>query len=162
MSLLDIVYGEAVRANYKIFRLPATKKVTQGNMTQLKAKVVFDTALTDANGVSNKTVASHPQNVFIPANAVITRAYYVVNTAFTSASGNTGTIAITDQTAGDIKAAVAVSDATLVGAGANDTIVSGAATTHIINTAERQLTFTVAVAALTAGKLTLVVEYYIA
>ena len=162
MSLLDVFYGEAVRANYKVFRKPATKKVVTGNMTQLKAKVVFDTAATDANGVSNKTVASHPQNVYLPANAVITRSYYLVNTGFTSASSNTGTIAITNQTAGDIKAAVAVSDATYANAGANDGIVTGAATTHIVNTAERQLTFTVAVAALTAGKLTLCLEYYIA
>lgn len=99
--------------------------------------------------------------VFLPDNAVIRRAWYDVVTTFTSAT-DAATVALKAQTAGDIKAAVAISD---VGnpwdAGNKDGIPVDTAATAIKLTAERELVLTVATEALTAGKLVLFVEYVV-
>lgn len=142
-----------------------------------KHRIVFDTAGTDSAGVSNKTVASHGTGVILPKNAVITNAYYRVNTTFTSAD-DSATIALTSgQGAGDLKAAIAISDASNVwDAGirgclpgsyaertvAGDTAILDAASkagSYIGLTANREVAVVVAVQALVSGKLTLVIEY---
>ena len=134
-------------------------KSTSGLRVQKIARAIYDTALTDSAGVSNKTVAAHGLGVYIPAKAIITRAWYQVVTGFTSASSNTGTIAVSLESAGDVKAAVAVSDASYSGAGYNEGIQDGTAAHFVQASVERELVATVAIAALTAGKLILHVEY---
>ena len=82
--------------------------------------------------------------------------FYDVNTAFTSASTNTGEIAISVQAANDILSTLAVSDAKL-GTIGRKAIVPKANTpesTSVKTSAAKEITCTVAVAALTAGKLT--------
>lgn len=142
-----------------------------------KAKIVFDTAKNDSSGTSNKTTATHGTGWVLPKNAVVTNAYYVVNTTFTTAN-DSGTIALTTgQSAGDLKAAIAISDASNVwDAGAHgclpgsyaertvagDTAILDAASkaaSYIVLTANREVAVVVAVQALTAGKLTLYLEY---
>lgn len=142
------------------------------------AVATFDTAANDSAGVSNKTVAAHPLGVYLPDNAIITRAWYDVITTFTSAGADAGTIALKAQSADDLVAAIAISDGTTVwdagvrgclplapnlGAdAAHDTqleVIALMAALQIKLTAERELTATVAVQALTAGKLVLYVEY---
>lgn len=140
------------------------------------ARFVFNTASTDSAGAANTTIAAHGSGVFIPATAIITGAYYLVNTTFTSAT-DAATIALKVEGANDLKAAIAISDASNVwDAGihgclpgayaertvAGDTAVLDAASkaaSFIKTTATRELIATVAVEALTAGKLTLFVEY---
>ena len=139
-------------------------------------RAVYDTGATDSGGISNKTIASNGLGVFIPKNAIIVNAWYDVTTTFTSAS-DAATIALTLQSAGDLKAAIAISDATnvwdsgihgtLIGhyaerTVAGDTAILDAASwagSLLKSTALRELTATVAVEALTAGKLILFVEY---
>ena len=139
------------------------------------AKAVFDTAGTDSAGVANTTIAAHGTGVVIPSGAIVRRAYYVVNTTFTTAN-DSGTIALSVEGANDLTAAIAISDATNVwDSGAHaclpgnfaldgnalTAIASAAATaaSYVRTTANRELKATVAVQALTAGKLTLFVEY---
>lgn len=124
------------------------------------ARCIFDAASTDSAGVANTTVAAHPRSVTIPIHAAIVGGYYDVNTAFTSA-GSTATIAISVQAANDIVTATAVSNA-IYGTIGRKAIVPKANTpesTSVKTTAARAVTFTVAVEALTAGKLTLYLYY---
>jgi hypothetical protein len=135
----------------------------------------------DATG--GKAVASYGLGVHIPSGAVVTDAYYVVRTTFTTAAADAGTIALTIQSAGDVKAAIAVSDATnvwdagihagLIGSpavGSNaSTLDAGTAIIYsarkaaslLLTTAVREVTATVATQDLTAGILDLYIEYVV-
>jgi len=111
-----------------------------------------------------RTVASHGLGVYLPDNAVIVRAFYQVITTFTSAT-DSATIALTiptDDVAG-IAAATAISAGGNVwDAGWHEAIQDGtAATFSEQTTAIREITATVAVDVLTAGKLILFGEYVI-
>jgi hypothetical protein len=115
------------------------------------ARFLFDTG-----AVANRTVAAHGTGVILPANAIVVGGFFDVNTAFTSASTNTGTIAISAEGANDIQAAAAVSGAPYSTIG-RKAIVPKANTpesTAVKTTVPREITCTVAVAALTAGVLT--------
>jgi hypothetical protein len=89
----------------------------------------------------------------LPDNAIITQVWIDVITAPTS--GGAATIALTAQSAADLKAATAIASYTGVVAG----VPVGTAATAIKLTAERIVTATIATAALTAGKLKVFVEY---
>lgn len=154
-------------------------KCESGLATRYIATAIFDTATTDSAGVANTTVAAHGLGVYIPTKAIIINAWWDVITTFTTASADSGTIAFHAQSAGDIVAAIAVSDAGnvwdagihggLMGSYAEATVAGDTAildaarkaASYVKTTAERELTATVAVAALTAGKAVLFVEYVI-
>lgn len=143
------------------FRIPrnsGTPVPYVGNQVQQVACAVYDTAANDSGGVANTTIAAHGTGVYIPKNAIITRAWFQVKTAFTS-STNAGTIAISAQTANDIKTATAVSNAIYGTAIVTDGVPVDTAATRIVLTAEREIVCTVAIEALTAGKLYIFVEY---
>jgi hypothetical protein len=146
-----------------------------GGIVREMAVAVFD----PSGDTSHRTVAAHGLGVYIPSKAVITRVFYDVVTTFTSAT-DAGTVAIHAQSANDILAAVAISaagdvlDAGLHGTkigfpnfgadAAHDSAVEVAAlfaATMLKTTAEREITATVAVEALTAGKANIYVEYII-
>lgn len=126
------------------------------------ARFTFDTAAKDSGKTSNKTVAAHGTGVILPANAVVVGGGVEVNTAFTSAGG-TATIAISVVSANDIITAAAVSGAPYSSTGLkaitpkNNTPES----TGIKLSAAKEITCTVAVQALTAGKLTGWLEYVV-
>lgn len=145
-------------------------------------KAVFDSAGTDSAGVSNKTAATHKLGVFIPANAIIVRAFYDVITTFASTAGGTdkATIALSSVSAADLVAAVAIETGTPWDAGihhclAGAPVVGSNASTLDAGTAviikERmgasmlkttvniELAAVVGTQAITAGKLNLYVEY---
>jgi hypothetical protein len=110
----------------------------------------------DAGIAANRTIAAHGTGVTIPIHAIVVGGFFDVNTAFTSAETNTGTIAISVQGANDIQAAAAVSGAPYSTVG-RKAIVPKANTpesTSVKTTAAREITCTVAVAALLTGKLT--------
>lgn len=112
--------------------------------------------LFDAGVTANRTIAAHGTGVTIPIHAIIVGGFFDVNTAFTSEDTNTGTIAISVEGANDIQTAAAVSGAPYSTIG-RKAIVPKANTpesTSVKTTAAREITCTVAVAALTAGKLT--------
>lgn len=103
-----------------------------------------------------RTIAAHGLGVTIPISAVVVGGFVQVNTLFTSASTNTGTIAISVEGANDIITAAAVSGAPYSSTGLKAIIpkANTPESTGIALTAAREVTATVAVAALTAGKLT--------
>ncbi len=110
----------------------------------------------DAGVAANRTIAPHGTGVTLPANAVIVGGFIDVNTAFTSAGGDTGTIAISVEGVDDIVAAAAVSGAPYSSIG-RKTIVPKANTpeaTSVKASTAKEITCTVAVAALLTGKLT--------
>ena len=143
------------------------------------AVATFKYGGTDSAGVSMNTAAAHGLGVTIPSGALITDAYYIVNTTFTSPTTDAATIALSSgEGAGDLKAAIAISDATNVwdagkrgclpghyaldGNALTAIAMSAAeAGSYILTTAERELTATVGVEAITAGELTLYVEYFV-
>lgn len=116
----------------------------------------------DATG--GKAIGAHGLGVTLPDNAIVTRSWYEVLETFTS-EDDSATIALgvpTDGAAG-IKAAVAISNgANPWDAGNVEGIQTGTAANFLTKlTAARELTATVAVQALTAGKLILHGEYVI-
>lgn len=115
------------------------------------ARFTFDSA-----GEDNAAIGAHGTGVILPAQAIIVGGFVDVNTAFTSEDTNTGTIAISVQGANDIQTAAAVSGAPYSTVG-RKAIVPKANTpesTSVKTSAAKEITCTVAVAALTAGKLT--------
>jgi len=97
-------------------------------------------------------------DVIIPNNAVIWDGYIDVVTTCTSGT-DAATIAIHAQTANDLVSAVAISAATDWDAGLRATIPVGTVASGIKLTADRTITATIAVEAVTAGKFHVVLFY---
>lgn len=115
------------------------------------ARFVFDCAV-----AANLPIGAHGVGVTLPAYAIVVGGFFDVNTLFTSAGGNAGTIAISVEGANDIQTAAAVSGAPYSSIG-RKAIVPKANTpesTAVKTSQAREITCTVAVQALTAGKLT--------
>lgn len=146
-----------------------------GNVAVRVAQAVFDTAGVDSSSVSNKTIAAHGLGVYLPDNAVVIDAWIDVITTFTSAT-DAATIALKIQTANDTVSAIAISNASNVwDAGLHGSVIgsfaldgnaltaiamaAAKAASMIKLTAEREITATVAVEALTAGKAVINVVY---
>lgn len=105
-------------------------------------------------------IGSKGLGIFLPAGAIVKRAFYVTRNTLTSAT-DAATLALQIEGADDLVAAVAISDgANPWDAGApkacipDDTVPN-----FIVTTAERELTAVIAVEDLTAGKVDLYVEY---
>lgn len=121
------------------------------------AKATFDPSATSGM----RTIAAHGLGVTIPDNAIVCGGFIDGLTTFTSAT-DAATIAISLQTANDIRSAVAISTGVSWDAPAIFAIVPKANTpesTGIKLTAAREITATVAVEALTAGKCTVFLYY---
>lgn len=101
-------------------------------------------------------VGAIPLGVTLPDNAIIIKGFGDIITAFTS-TGGTGTIALGANAANDLLAAV---DADTL-AGIFDLIPVGTVATAVKATAAREITLTVATAAITAGKAVFFLEYVI-
>ena len=172
MAIFDKFYKRKAGIDTFFKRGTITK---QDGLTVTKIAVAtFD----PSSNADQRTVAAHGLGVYLPDNAIVVRAWYDVITTFTSAGSDAGTIALKVQTANDLKAAIAISDASTVwDAGIHACLLNNfaldgntltaiemaaaRAATTIKLTAERELTATVATQALTAGKLVLYVEYVI-
>ena len=102
--------------------------------------------------------------VSLPDNAIITRAWYDVITTLTSEGTDAATVGIgipTDD-AGGIVAPAEINTGTPWDAGLHEAIQDGtAAAMSVKTTAEREITTTIAVQKVTAGKFNLFVEYVI-
>lgn len=171
MGLFNKAYKRVAGVDMFFKRGTVTK---QDGLTVPKIAVAtFD----PSGNTAHRTVAAHGLGVYLPDNAIITRVWVDVVTTFTSAT-DAGTIALKAQSANDLVSAIAISDASNVwdagqhGAIPNNFALDGNALTQIAMgaaraatliklTAERELTATVAVEALTAGKAVIYVEYVI-
>lgn len=89
----------------------------------------------------------------LPDNAIITKVFFDVLTAPTS--GGAATVAFKVASAGDLKAATAIASWT----GLVDGVPADTAATMIKLSADQLVKATVAVAALTAGKIKVCIEY---
>lgn len=111
-------------------------------------KFTFDTAAND-NGdtpASNKTVAAHPLAVTIPDNAIVISGHVDVITAVTSEGS--ATVAISLVADNDLLTATALTGLTE----GKQLPMAAVKTTPIKLSAEKAVTVTVGIAALTAGK----------
>lgn len=123
-----------------------------------------------------RPAAAYGLGVYVPTKAIITKVWVDVITTFASASADAGTIALHVQSANDVVAAIAISDASNVwdagihGSKIGVIAISGDAETALVATAanaanmlkmtaEREITVTVGGQALTAGKMVVFVEY---
>lgn len=113
----------------------------------LKAQYSFD----DLGGA----VGDIGLGVSLPDNAVITNV--VIDVIDTLTSGGLATVAIKAQTAADLYAATAFGSITGIKQGIPNNVVAN----MIKTTATREITATVAVAALTGGKFNVFVEYLV-
>lgn len=121
-------------------------------------------AVFDADGEDNplQAVKAHALPVKLPANAVIVGGVVDVVKTFTS-KNDTATIAISVAQANDIVAAKAINATGDVWDAGLQAIIPKAntpETTGIKLTAEKAITFTVGVEALTAGKCVVYLDYY--
>lgn len=118
-------------------------------------KCVFDPSAV----TGDRTIAAHACSGVIPKNSYVTKAYYKVITTFTSAT-DAGTIAVSITGANDIVSAVSIATGTTWDAsGIIIAIPTGSMANEVAVTADSSPTFTVAVEALTAGKLVMWFEY---
>lgn len=165
-----------VRPAYQVNR--GAVKAESGLGVRYLATAVFDAAALDSSGTANTTVAAHGLGVFIPTKAIITNAWTDVITTFTSGT-SAATIALKAEGANDLVAGIAINSGStrwnsglggcLPGSYAEATVAGDSALldaarkagSYIKTTAERELTATVGVEVLTAGKLVLFVEYII-
>ncbi len=118
------------------------------------ARFTYDVAGTDSADGLNNAVGAHGVGVTLPANAIVVGGFLDVNTAFTTSAS--GTLAIHVQAANDIQTATIVSGApySTIGRKAITPKANTPESTSVKTTAAREITCTVAVGALTAGKLT--------
>lgn len=164
----------AMRPEYLVENNSAmVRSLRNGSIVPEWAVATFDPSAS----TSERSIAAYPLGVYIPSGAILLRYIVDVKTTFTSAT-DAATIAIHTQSADDILAAVAISTAGDVwdagihagkigfpnfGAdAAHDSQVEVAAlfaATYLKLTAIRQITATVAVEALTAGKANIYIEY---
>lgn len=128
----------------------------EGKTVMKIARFEFDTAV-----VANRTIAAHGLGVTLPINAVVVGGFFRVQTAFTSAETNTGTIALSILAANDLQTAAAVSGAPYSTTGLKAIVPKSNTpeSTGILLTSAKEITATVAVAALTAGRLVGVIHY---
>lgn len=153
-----------------------TRTKRAGTVVRELAVAVFDTAVNDSGGVSNKTTAAHTLGVFLPTKAIIINAWTDVPTAFTSGT-SAATIALSVEGAGDLVVAIAINSGStrwaaglggcLPGSYAEATVAGDSALldaarkagSYVKTTAVREITATVGVEALTAGKMNIYLEY---
>jgi hypothetical protein len=135
----------------------ATKNPMGTLLTQYKKQVlvgVYDfSVLGGAVGSVNLKDAAG-STLTLPKGAIVSSGVIDVITAPTS--GGAATIALTMQSAADLKAATAIASIT----GLVATIPVGSAATSIKLTADRNIAAVIATAALTAGKFNVIIEYY--
>lgn len=150
-------YNQDDITNFNNAQPPAKNARDHGWKTGV-AKCVFDPSA----DTSERTIAAHACDLAFPAKVIVTGVWYKVLTTFTSAT-DAATIAIKIVGANDVVSAVAISN------GGNPwdagTPVEGIPKIETTSTwltttaASTAVTFTVAVEALTAGKMVVWVQY---
>lgn len=133
--------------------MPGARQLKGGDaMGSKKYATAYYSFATDGGAVGDITLRGDS----LPSGAIITEALLHVDTILTS--GGAATVAIKSEGAADIQAAAAISGAPWSTAGAKRASLV-ATSAPVKTTAARNIVATVAVAALTAGKFSVVVEY---
>ncbi len=157
-----------------INRTGITRPKMTGGVVRETAVAVFD----PSGNSGHRSVGAHGLGVFIPTKAIITEVRIDIPTTFADGASDNATIALKVESANDIVSAIAISDASNVwdagmhGAKPGNFALDGNSLTQIAmaaaraaswikTTAEREITATVAVHALTAGKANIYVDYVI-
>ena len=142
-------------------------KVTEAKMLAITADGLHAKRIARATydfAVDGGVVGDIGLGVSLPDNAVVVRSWYTVLTNFTSAD-DSATVAIsipTDDAAGIVAALAISGEGDIWDAGHHEGIQVGTATTFSEQTtAARELTLTIGVQNLTAGKLILFCEYVV-
>lgn len=136
--------------------LTVNDKALDGNLRT--ARVEYDFAV---DGGAIGTITLRGQGA-LPAKAVILRGMVDVVTTVQTAGADAGTLALQAEAAGDLVAAIAVSDVSDPwDAGQHDIIPVGTAATAVKTTVARDLKLVIGGQAVTAGKLVLMVEYFL-
>lgn len=129
------------------------------NMKSVQAE--YDFAV-DGGAVSTITLRQGGGNTLpnlIPAGSIILEGWIEVDTIVTTASGNTGTIAVNSEAAGDLLAAAVTSGTPWSTTGRKSILPASTGASSVKTTVARSVAITVAVAAITAGKFRVVVYY---
>jgi hypothetical protein len=173
--------GEVYRKDIPIiapeFQVANKSGVTRTKRTGTVVREIAVATFNPSGNTAQRPIAAYGLGVYLPIKAIITNVFVDVVTTFTSAT-DAGTIALHAQAADDVVAAVAIStagdvwDAGIHGSkigypnfgadAAHDSAVEVAAlfaSSMLKLTAARELTATVAVEALTAGKANIYVSY---
>lgn len=133
--------------------IPAARQLKGGDaMGQKKYAVGYYSFALDGGAISTITLRGDT----IPSGALIVDALLHVDTVLTS--GDAATVSVGSEAAADINAAVAYSGVPWSAAGVKRATFV-ATTAPIKTTAARSISIAIAVAALTAGKFSVVVEY---
>jgi len=136
-------------------------KTNGGTVTSVTNQLVYK--ITDATTLGTAAVDPAANDAFIPAGAYITKAYFIVETAFTS--GGAATLTLGTQTAAgadidadgiDVAVALTVIDAIGDVVVCNGAQVNGVVT---VGSADAYISAVYGTAAYTAGAGTLVIEY---
>jgi hypothetical protein len=134
--------------------LPDGTQSKQGTFVAKTVRFIYDVA---TNGGS---VAPHTLPVILPPNAVITRSYFKIVTAFTSGASGGGTVAISCEDANNIKTATDLSSQSANAFVEGESTGAASAFKRAI-AAPCSITATVASTAQTAGKLVGWLDYVI-
>jgi len=153
---LHAINASAVEINY--IALDHVAQDRDGLSYRGVARVTFDASI-----VANQSIAAHASVVELPIHAIVIGGFFDVNTVFHSAGADAGTIAISVEGANDIQAAAACSGAPYSTIGRKAIVPKNNTpeSTSVKTTAARFVTFTVAGQILSAGKLTLFLEYVV-
>lgn len=136
------------------------KANTRDGLFALKvAKVTFNPSANTAQ----RPIGAYALGEALPMGAIVVGGFIQVNTTFTSAGADAGTIAISIEGANDIVSAIAISDGSNPWDAGKHAIIPKAntpeSTSITTTTATRKITATVAVQNLTAGKATIMLYY---
>jgi hypothetical protein len=122
------------------------------------ARATFD----PSGDATQRTVAAHTLGITIPSGAIVVGGFIDVITTFADGASDNATIAIKVEGANDVVTAVAISDGANPWDAGKHAIIPKANTpesTGVKTTADRLVTATVAVHALTAGKAYIFLYY---
>jgi hypothetical protein len=141
------------------YAVPTLNSFGDGIHVLQVAMATFDPSLT----AGMRTIGAHGLGVTLPIHAIVVGGFMDVNTVFTSAGGDAGTVAISVEGANDIQAAAACSGApwSTIGRKAIVPKANTPESTSVKATAAREITATVAGQALTAGKVTVYLYFIV-
>lgn len=155
---------DAVDADKLAADAVVTASIVDANVVEAKLQSPSDDSLSVKRvaratydfDVDGGAVSAIGLGVSLPDNAVIINSFYEVITAMAS-SGNAGTFALSVESANDIVTAVDADTVSGLVAG----IPEGTLANAVKLTSEQEITFTIAVEDLTAGKVVFFLEYVV-
>lgn len=160
-SMADYVKSENIPANVlhwgtsKITMEDIVDRVGKLQCITQKSMAITKVARLKFTALDNGTIGSHPASAELPKGALVTKVWVSVDEAFASAT-DSATIALSLESAGDLKAAAAFASWPV---GLQSMSADGAVANMIKVTEDRNIMLEVAGEDLTAGSIAVYVEY---